>query len=246
MIFGGEYPIYVINLKRREDKKQYIESLFKNYKINNYFFIDAVDGKKDISHLVWEKPTNLNIRDIDIAATISHIKAIQKWISESRSEYALIFEDDISFETVKHWAFSWEDFVKCLPKNFDAVQLSIIFIDGHTLKLHKKREREYSAAAYIISRDHAKNLIEEYYTFGKYKFTNNESKVITDHNTIFSTDNSYSIPLFVTTNIFETDNPDLIGSDNKEIADLQNNNKNIILSLWKNNKLSLEELVYGP
>ncbi len=243
MQIGGEYPIYVINLKKRSDKKQYVESLFNDHSIYNYSFIDAVDGSKDISHLIWEKPTNPNIRDIDLAATISHIKALQTWVVESSSEYALIFEDDISFETVGYWPFSWEEFVAKLPENFDVVQLSIIFIQGHNLYLHKKQDREYSAAAYLISREHAKNIILEYYTFGKYRFTNNESTVITDHKTIFGTEKSYAIPLFVTTNNFESDNKNLVGSTDKEIYDLQEYNKNIIVQLWKENTKPIDELL---
>jgi hypothetical protein len=98
----------------------------------------------------------------------SHLRAIKKWYETTNEEYAFFCEDDLSFETVKYWNFTWEGFLNLLPKEWECVQLSWVREDffrfsPNGLKLRERCWCDWSACAYIIKRSHAKKLIETYY-----------------------------------------------------------------------------------
>lgn len=95
----NKLPIFIINLKRRPDRKQLIETRLVNLGIKNYEFINAVDGKElpeDISD-VYNKETSIKLhRELtrtEIACALSHIQ-IAKRIVEQKLDYAIILEDD--------------------------------------------------------------------------------------------------------------------------------------------------------
>ncbi|WP_432471660.1 glycosyltransferase family 25 protein [Amphritea sp. HPY] len=94
--------IYVINLKKDTDKKDYITKHFKEKGILNYEFIEAVYGKDlseeelqtvydpDLAKKFWGREILAN----EIGCALSHLK-IYKEIIQSGSKGAFIFEDDV-------------------------------------------------------------------------------------------------------------------------------------------------------
>lgn len=44
-MFDNFGPVYVINLKRREDRRIVLERIFKENNIQDYTFIEAIDAK---------------------------------------------------------------------------------------------------------------------------------------------------------------------------------------------------------
>lgn len=92
---------FVINLKRDTDKKEYINDHFPQHGINDFNFIEGVDGKilsKDKlaniyhsskAHKEWNRDLSLG----EIGCALSHLICYQKIISHSL-EGAFIFEDD--------------------------------------------------------------------------------------------------------------------------------------------------------
>ncbi len=88
---------YIVNLKRRPDRKSNVEAIFKKYGIQNYSFFEAVDGKElqpsqELSRLFAGNDFG-NKRGV-IGCALSHLAL---WMSLYRSEYPyyIIFEDDI-------------------------------------------------------------------------------------------------------------------------------------------------------
>ena len=72
-------PVYVINLSERKDRKNYIKKHFKKYKVLNYKFIAAIDGRndrKEIDKLLHEDSFTDDLRNPEIAVIMSHLKAI--------------------------------------------------------------------------------------------------------------------------------------------------------------------------
>jgi hypothetical protein len=109
------------------------------------------------------------------APVTSHLKAIKDWYFNTDEEYAFFCEDDLSFETVQYWNFTWEEFFKSLPKNWDCVQLCWVREeDSMFLFLTEIRPRcwcDWSGCAYLIKRSHAKNIISNYYKNGEFTLT---------------------------------------------------------------------------
>jgi GR25 family glycosyltransferase involved in LPS biosynthesis len=94
--------IYVINLSRHQDRKEKILNFFKNNNINNYTFINAIEGKtlsfselinKNILNNVFKCPYGVLTKNI-IGCALSHRLAIETFLNSSYNT-CLILEDDI-------------------------------------------------------------------------------------------------------------------------------------------------------
>lgn len=95
----------------------------------------------------------------------SHLRTIKGWYYGTDEPYAFFCEDDISFETVKYWNFTWEEFFSRLPKDWECVQLCWVR-EKYRNFLIEFRNRcwcDWSGCAYLISRKYAKKVIENYY-----------------------------------------------------------------------------------
>ena len=80
----------------------------------------------------------------------------------------MICEDDFSFDSVKYWNFTWEEFFRQLPQDWNLIQLCLIREDmfcffNPEVKIRNRCWCDWSASAYLISRKHAENLIKNYY-----------------------------------------------------------------------------------
>jgi len=88
--------VYVINLKRRTDRKDSIVSQFKNLDITNYEFIEAVDGQKQDLSKFANKRLQLKygiLSNAEMAVALSHKIAYNKIIASG--ERGIIVEDDV-------------------------------------------------------------------------------------------------------------------------------------------------------
>ena len=199
-------PVYYISLSDSIDRQQSFENQFLLNGIENVKMIEAYDGRKINYCIENDTVDGIYFHQLDsggIAATISHLKAIKEWYNSSDSEYAIFFEDDMTIQSANDWNFTWEDFVSSLPKNWKAIQLSLIKEHGigdSDMKLNQREWWNWSAGSYLIRRNYAKELIEHFYQENKY------SLKIKDHNELipcieyclFSLANVdvYTIPLF--------------------------------------------------
>jgi GR25 family glycosyltransferase involved in LPS biosynthesis len=226
------FPVYLINLKDHKHRLNHAKKEFKKYGITNYTVIEAIDGRNnDLSKIIHGKYPK--IKPSEIGCISSHIKALKHWLDTSDSEYAIIMEDDFSFDTVEHWQFDWDYVIKHIPNNAEIVQMIMIQHDPK-FNIHKKEpfKKEnvmvysWSTACYLIKRSYAKTLVNLHYVNGKYKldsygYSNQAADVI-----LYSLGDAYSIPLF--THILDAKN-----SINYEHQDFHAKSKNNIDSWWK-------------
>ena len=99
-LYPIEYDkIYVINLKRREDRKnQVLEQLIK-HNIKNYEFIDAVDGQSSEIQKLYKKlkeksyPTEIGAVG-HLGCLLSHEKVYKKALKDKIDSF-MVLEDDI-------------------------------------------------------------------------------------------------------------------------------------------------------
>jgi glycosyl transferase family 25 len=94
------YPIKIVNLVRRIDRKQATEKMLKNHSIENYEFIEAVDG----SRLVLTERLLAIFKDNDffnrrgvIGCALSHISLWQRLLVDESTNGYVVFEDDFEF-----------------------------------------------------------------------------------------------------------------------------------------------------
>lgn len=195
-------PVYVINLKSRKDRKDYITKELKANKIK-YEFIEAVDGSTADFESIVTNHKEVPISKNEMGATLSHINAIKHYLETSDSEYAIIMEDDLSFETVKYWDFTFQEFLDSIDKDFDVLQLCIIHNYNINKKLHIREAGDWSAACYLITRKWAQKLIDKHISEEKYRLYRGNKSVA--DSLVYEKGRVYSMPLFTNTLEFESD-----------------------------------------
>ena len=190
-------PIYYLNLDGQPERKEYMESQFKYWEIENYTRISAYDGRQDdLSDIISGRYPE-TMTSGEIGCTTSHLKAIKHWMETSDSPYAIIMEDDCNLDLVRFWNFTWDDFYAHIPYDWDVVQIAIICTGDIHVKLHKRFVNDFSTACYLINRHHAEKLLKFHTRGDKYKLDNGCKPRPVADDLIYNTGNTYSIPLLL-------------------------------------------------
>jgi Glycosyltransferase family 25 (LPS biosynthesis protein) len=230
----GIGPIYYLNLDGQPERKEYMESQFKYWEIENYTRISAYDGRDDdLSDIISGKYPDL-MTSGEIGCTTSHLKAIKYWYETSDSPYAIIMEDDCNLDLVKYWNFSWTDFYSRIPYDWDVVQIAIICTGDLHIKLHKRFVNDFSTACYLITRHHAEKLLRHHVRNEKYKLDQGVKPRAVADDLIYNSGNTYSIPLlFYRIELGSSIHPEHIDA-------IHRGNYDGLLNFWSNNGSSLE------
>lgn len=125
--------IYVINLKRRLDRKQFMINQFNEYGITDYEFVEAIDGATlDVKRVGYDdarsKAMFRSMSNREIACALSHVLVYKKIINSGQR--GIILEDDCVLSK------DISNFVKTnIPENLDLVMLG-----------HRSSNLEYAKA----------------------------------------------------------------------------------------------------
>jgi GR25 family glycosyltransferase involved in LPS biosynthesis len=167
------YKILVVNLEKREDRRDQIKNTFNNLNFENYSFFKAVDGKSipltiEIKNLFIGN--DFGSRKGVIGCALSHYIIWSNLIMENNCDYYIVFEDDLSLTDN-----FIENFNKC--KNFVEVNkdsVDLLFLGFHTyenisynlsysnIEFNDINRNLYVGGTfgYIISKNGAKKMIE--------------------------------------------------------------------------------------
>jgi glycosyl transferase family 25 len=166
--------IYVINLKRRIDRKNKMKTILQKYNLfGNSKFITAIDGEYELDNYNftvidnWFDPfKNRKIKKGEIATTLSHYAVWKKIVDENIS-MALILEDDVEFsDNIENMLDYLNEYVKKNPE-LDGCYLGRnplnnvlnlgdeVIINDYLLKA----KSSYNNHAYILTYNGAKKLI---------------------------------------------------------------------------------------
>ena len=220
-------PIYVINLKSREDRLDHIKKEFNKYNIKDYTVIEAVDGSNEDLSLLVESIDSIPLSKNELACSISHLKAIKYWLNTSKSDYAIIVEDDLILETVNNWQWTWNDFLSKIDTHYEILQLSIQNNYTINTSLHYRENRDSCAAAYLIKRDWAEKLISKHIVENKFIFSGKDRSRLVADGLVYNGGVCLSFPLL-------TYSLDFDSSINKEHVDtLHIKSHNEVLDFWK-------------
>ena len=176
---------------------------------------------------------------------ISHLKAIKEWYNNSNEDYALFLEDDITFKTSKYWNFTWDELIKNLPTDWECIQLMSIRPDFTEIKLQPRQWDDWSATAYLITRDYAKKIINEYcIKENEYDLTIKREEIMPlVENIVYDLGKTYCIPLLVE----DTNSPSTFYQ--KSMVEEHKTDhvyaSNFIANWWKENgcKYTINELI---
>ena len=232
-------PIFVISYETCKNRRKALERQFHGFGIKNYK-INITTKDDDDSNLVSGKYVH-QLSKCTVNNTVSHIKAIKDWYYNYNTEHALFFEDDISLETSEYWNFTWDDFMNCLPNKWDCIQLVCLEHKLNEVKLIKRDKDFWSVTGYLLNRNYAKHLIDEY---GNFHFEIKNSFSIPDGEAlIYMSGLTYSIPLFIeNTKLESVIRTKEIDNDGIE---MHLHSSRFVLNWWKKNgeKADIRELM---
>jgi GR25 family glycosyltransferase involved in LPS biosynthesis len=152
--------VYCTTLEESIDRQDSIKKQFIDFDINTNQIIPSKRYQKSNDIIVGKHTHYLD--KATLGCVCSHLRMIKKWYDETNEDYAFFCEDDLSFETVQYWNFSWKDFVDNLPKNWDCVQLICIGEHLNPIQFRKRYWDDWSVGAYILNRKYAKLLIDSF------------------------------------------------------------------------------------
>jgi GR25 family glycosyltransferase involved in LPS biosynthesis len=220
----GFGPIYVLNLERSPERRAQMLAEFEKHGITDFSFISAIDGTKDFQLQGVNIQQNKNIRPVENACAASHLLALEHWLSTNDSLYAIFFEDDISFELIEKWKFSWEEIIQQVPDVFDTLQMCPIrthWESDHIGLRLRDIGNDWGAGAYVIHREYAQHLLS------KHLQMNTFINMDVSENILFSSPNAYVYTLFVENATNETT---MVGRENH--AGVHTNSRNKVLEFY--------------
>ena len=188
-------PLYYINLDGQPERDAAMQSMCKYWELNPTR-ISAFDGRNDKLQHIIEGNYPDDITSGEVGCVTSHLKAIKHWYETTDTPYAIFAEDDVSFDTARFWKFSWDDFVKKLPYDWDVVQLAIINPGVVYASMHARWVNDFSTACYMITRHHAKKLIEHHCVGDKFRLDQGVKPRPVADDLIYNCGRTYAIPLF--------------------------------------------------
>ena len=127
----------IVSYYKSSDRRELLLTQAEKIGIVNLKSI-ITDAEMDERNIVNSRILNkVSVKSMN--CLISHLNAIQDWYDTSTEDVGIFFEDDVSFETIKYWGFTWEDFLDNLPKDFDCIQMLSITDQKREVKLRRRR-----------------------------------------------------------------------------------------------------------
>lgn len=231
---SGISPFLWINLDTEVNRQNHMNSLFDEYQIDNTR-ISAIDarGDNDVSDLLVGKYPDL-ISQGELGCTMSHLKAIKYFYEETDLDYIIITEDDIVFDTVQYWPFTWKTFMSRSPYDWDVLQCSITSTKNLRANMHPRLINDFCAAFYVISRHHAKKIVKCHIRGNKFKLDQNIKPRAASEEIIYNSGKTYSIPLFTYRYDFES------GIHQEHVEVFHKQNVEGLMKFWKNRPPELD------
>ena len=188
-------PLYYINLDGQPERDTEMQSMCKYWELNPTR-ISAFDGRHgDLNHIL-EGSHDIGITSGEVGCVTSHLKAIKHWYETSDTPYAIFAEDDVSFDTARFWKFNWDEFMEKVPYDWDVIQLAIINPGVVYASMHARWVNDFSTACYMITRHHAKKLIDHHCVGDKFRLDQGVKPRPVADDLIYNCGRTYAIPLF--------------------------------------------------
>jgi Glycosyltransferase involved in LPS biosynthesis len=217
-----------INLDAEFDRREHMNSLFDEYGIENTR-IPAIDarGSNDVTGMIIGTLPS-TVTQVELGCTVSHLKAINHFYEETELDHAIICEDDILFDTVQYWPFTWKEFISKAPYDWDVLQCAITSTETLAVNIHPRRINDFCSAFYVITRHHAKKLLRAHKIGNKFKLDQGIKPRATSEELIYNSGKTYSIPLFVYRCDFVS------GIHQEHVETLHKPNFDRTINFWKN------------
>jgi GR25 family glycosyltransferase involved in LPS biosynthesis len=238
----GFPTIYCASLEESTNRRNLLNEQFSKYNLTPIYLISK--RYNECTDII----TGLNINTIGDkvkGCAVSHLKMIKEWYENTDEEYGFFCEDDLSLETIEYWDFTFQEFMKTIPSDWEAIQLCVIRDQFEDITLRKRQLDDWAVTAYILKREYAKKIIDYYIiqlkdilenlptyleTIPIYRLEVNkwpQIQPLVEHIILLNTGVTYCFPLFV-----ENINGPTTSSDTQALNHIDS--YNFIINWWQN------------
>jgi len=213
-LYGMPRP-NVINLIDARDRKEYMRSEFNKLGVTDVFFhrFERIENSK--VRFVGETPI---LKEMTPGVTSSHLLAIKWWYENTDEKFGIFFEDDVDFNTVKHWNFTFDEFIKRMGDKWDALQLCNIHEEYPVMVPRMRTWGDHGLQCYMVTRKYARKIIKYYFDQGDawtIHYRMPAGIPLSTENNVLCLGRSFTFPLFnhnvgdfVSHNIYSTNSQD--------------------------------------
>jgi len=224
--------VYYISFETSNDRRDELESQFRS---NNISYKSVITYRIDDEKRVVKGQFLHQLDKPTMGCTTSHLVAIKDWFNNSDDPYGIFFEDDVTLITSKYWNFSWNDFMNRLPQNWDCIQMLCVRENLNDIKFQKRKWDDWAVTAYMITRDYAKKLIQQYYPDNEFILTIPYGNIIPlAENIIYGLGFTYAVPLFIENTSFKSTFH--IRNIQEEHKEYHIESSSFVLNWWEKNK----------
>jgi hypothetical protein len=161
----GISKIYYFNSDGNDHNRKVIEDNFYKWKITNYERISC--ELKNYQDLILDK--NLSLTDNQLQYNLLYLKTIIDWYDNCDDPYCIFMGDNVNIDLAEYWSFDWNFLMRCLPYNWDCMQLNVIKSDIISMHLKPKEDEIYKSKCFMVTRQFAKKIKNLHFYDGKYK-----------------------------------------------------------------------------
>jgi hypothetical protein len=195
--------IYYFNLDSKTNRRDYMESQFKYWGIENYTRISSskyLASKIDEwVHLIDGLTYNWGKGAAVTANAINHIEAIKCWLESTNDPYMILMEDDYDLSLIEYWHFDWEYLMNNIPYDWDCIQLGYeSHVEIKFFLSPKPMSKTYFGPC-MINRRYAQKLVDLHYDYDNSKFRV-KHKVANMQLIVEGGENSSSVDYFICEN----------------------------------------------
>lgn len=193
----------VINLRECEDRREYTRREFEKL------------GITDINFCIYERYENSNVKyvgnpklieETTKGVTSSHLLTIKRWFENTDEPMGIFFEDDVDFQTVQYWNFTFRELIERFGNKWDALHLTNVFeypydvFNEYPPMIPRKRMLwDHGLQCYLLKRKYASKLVKFYFDQGDdtihYRMPLG-SPVTTENNILHGFGRVYTFPIF--------------------------------------------------
>jgi hypothetical protein len=211
------------NLRNSTGRLEFMQNQLDHYGLKgNAYITDRYEDIKDQIRIDCVIP----MEQCHPGTNTSFLNLLKQWYDQADEQIGLFCDDDISFESIDQWNFTWQYFLDHLPEDWQCVQLIRVNVWEPNLTYHgrseipnlKIRARAWDdyGSSFLCNRRYAKKLLdrhvkgEGHYDFS-IPFQSNPSEFlhpIAEH-LLFREINDaavYNVPILLESQQFESDN----------------------------------------
>tara|TARA_B100002019_G_scaffold165694_1_gene143137 strand:- start:5300 stop:6157 length:858 start_codon:yes stop_codon:yes gene_type:complete len=156
----GLPPIMYLNLDHRTDRKEHIENQFKKWGITDFTRWSASRFSTNKMEEWGHKLDLMLLAPSDASIVMNEFTLLIEWYQSGISEHLMVVQDDLCFDLVEYWPFTWEDVMKSLPYNWDIVQFYHCHDYHLNMHLHPRQWHSSSAACFMVNRLFVEKLMQ--------------------------------------------------------------------------------------